>query len=74
MSDLRTSIMTQVEEALDDILADEAGDQSQRKADMISHAQNVIDACTTKELESGRALESFLDTLKRNARVKFYNL
>ena len=74
MSELRQSIMTEVEKALDDVFADEAGDEKQRKADMISYAQRVLDSCTTKELESGRALESFLETIKRNARVKFYNL
>jgi hypothetical protein len=73
MSDLRTSIMAEVDKTLDDALADRNGSQCETKAAMITYAQTVLDACSTKELESGRALERFLETIKRDAIVMFYN-
>lgn len=55
MSDLRESILKQITEALDDVFADlpeqsPETNRRQSKAEHLSHAQRVRDACTAHEL------------------------
>jgi hypothetical protein len=78
MPDLREDILKQITEALDDVFADLPGQSSEKsrraKADHLSYAENVLNACTAEELRSEAALEHFLETTVRNARAGFYNL
>jgi hypothetical protein len=70
--------LKQITEALHDVFADRPEESSQTsrrqsKADCLSSARQVIDACSAEELRSEAALERFLETTVRNAKVSVYS-
>jgi hypothetical protein len=79
MSALRVSILQQISEALDEVFAEypeqsSENDRQKAKSKHLSHAEHVLDACSTEELRSESALERYIATTVRNARLPFYNL
>jgi hypothetical protein len=67
MSSLRQSIVNQICEAIDDVLANVPASISESRRneirdDAVEYSQRVVEACSTEELKSDRAFERFMET------------
>ena len=75
--DLREDILAEIGKELDDLLADapEHLSESARKAirqESIRHTKRVLDALTTRELQSAGAYERFVQSTLAEARMRMH--